>query len=236
MAEWLVSLKGDPIDLQELADEFRSLQLSVSKERGRYFLRSSQYFDALTDAENVRARASELLPLLLSGIKLRGGHTEAVRLGALIIRVDEDGTHHQDVHLLDPLRIRAKASISVSGTVDGTRVSEPPIAERWITLAQRDEKVLDALRFFQEETTWWSLRKAYEVIETELKQPNKIAKLGWASEAEIKRFKEWASHYVHGEQGYPPNENHHPYLSLPEAESFMQNRLLKWLQWKLGND
>ncbi len=234
MAKWLVSLQGDSVDLQELADEFRSPHLSVRKEQDGYFLRSSQYFDTLTDAEKVRARALELLPLLLGSIKLRAGSTESVRLGSLIIRVGEDGRHHKHVQV-GALRIRTKLSILVSGTVDGTRASEPPLAERWVALAQRDEKVLDALRFFQEETTWWSLRKAYEVIEAEEKQLSKIAKLGLASESELRRFKKWAHHYVHGEQRRSPNEDRYPYLPLQEAESFMQQMLFKWLQRKLEN-
>lgn len=60
--------------------------------------------------------------------------------------------------------------------------------------------MLDALRFFQEEMTWWSLRKTYEVILAELGQPSKIDKLGLASESEISRFYAWASYYVHGKQ------------------------------------
>jgi cupin superfamily acireductone dioxygenase involved in methionine salvage len=231
MPKWLVSLQGDSVDLQELADEFRSAHLSVRKEQDRYFLRSSEYFDALTSSEKVRARASELLPLLVGSIKLRTGYTEAITLGDLTIRVEDDGTHSQYTEL-ETLRVRSKMpEVWVSS---GPRISTPPLAERWVDLALRDEMVLDALRFFQEETTWWSLRKTYEVIETEL-QPSKIAKLGWASVPEIKRFKEWASYYVHGEQKGYPNENYHPYLSLPEAESFMQQMLLKWLQRKLEN-
>lgn len=139
MAEWLVSLKGDPVDLQELADEFRSPQLSVKKVKEGYFLRSPQDFDTLTSTEDVRARASELLPLLVGSIKLRTGYTESIRVGGLVIRVEEDGRHHKYVHA-DTIRVRAKARVLVSGTVDGTTVSEPPLAERWVALARRDKK------------------------------------------------------------------------------------------------
>jgi hypothetical protein len=231
MPKWLVSLQGDSVDLQELADEFRSAHLSVRKEQGRYFLRASQHFDALTRSDKVRDRATELLPLLVGTIKLRTGYAAAITLGDLTIRVEDDGTGSTYTHL-ETLRVRPKTpEVSVSS---GPRNSAPPLAERWVDLALRDEKVLDALRFFQEETTWWSLRKTYEVIETEL-QLSKIAKLGWASVPEIKRFKEWAGYYVHGEQQGYPNEDYHPYLPLPEAESFMQQMLLKWLQRKLEN-
>jgi hypothetical protein len=101
-----------------------------------------------------------------------------------------------------------------------------------MALARRDDAVLDAVRFFQEETTWWSLRKAYEVIEAELKQPSRIVKLGWATLEEIKRFKEWAGHYVHGERDNPPDQVRYPVTSLPEAESFIQGLLTRWLRWR----
>jgi hypothetical protein len=45
-----------------------------------------------------------------------------------------------------------------------------------VHLSRQDDNVLDALRFFQVDAAWWSLRKAYEVIERdEFGQQSKVA-------------------------------------------------------------
>jgi hypothetical protein len=228
MYEWMVRLEGSAADLQEFPYMFRSDRLNVRKEGGDYYLRSSE-FDALSDVDEVRARALELIPLMTGIVKLRAGYAEAVTAD-VVVKVNDDGTTQRFVLLAGSLRARATLRM-----LQDTPASELTEAERWMTLAlQGDEKVVDALRFFEEPTTWWSLRKAYEVVETELKQPSKIDKLGWASLDDIKRFKEWAGHYVHGEQSSPPDANRYPQLPLVEAEAFIQMLLTRWLRWKLG--
>jgi hypothetical protein len=94
--------------------------------------------------------------------------------------------------------------------------------------------VLDALRFFQEDTTWWSLRKAYEVIERdEFGQQSKVAKILSTPEEEIQRFKGWTHYYVHGGRRKRPDPDKFPPLLLVEADSFLRDLLKKWLRWKL---
>jgi len=94
--------------------------------------------------------------------------------------------------------------------------------------------VLDALRFFQEDTTWWSLRKAYEVIERdEFGQQSKVANVLSTPDKEIKRFKEWTNYFVHGARRERPDSDEFPPLSLAEADSFLRDLLKKWLCWKL---
>ena len=95
--------------------------------------------------------------------------------------------------------------------------------------------MLDALRFFQEDTTWWSLRKAYEVIEEkdEFGQQSKVAKILSTPEEEIRRFKKWTHYHVHGGRRKRPDPDKFPPLSLAEADSFLRDLLKKWLRWKL---
>ncbi len=115
----------------------------------------------------------------------------------------------------------------------GTKAIDPTIGESWLTLAQRDEKVMDALRFFQEDTNWWSLRKTYEVLEKdEFNQQSKLAQRLSTPEHEIIRFKEWTHFYVHGGRRERPDPTLYPALSLAEADSFLRELLKKWLHWK----
>ena len=109
MAEWLVEVQGDPADLEELADQFESPRLSVRKEGESYYLRSSKDFDGLSDASEVRTRATELL-LLLSGVaNLYAGAGETVTPGVVIWQRD-DGTRDQFIALEEAtIRVRSKA-------------------------------------------------------------------------------------------------------------------------------
>jgi hypothetical protein len=228
MAQWLVRLQGHSADLQDFPDMFRSAQLNVKEEEGDYYLRSSD-FDVLPDAQEVREKASELLPLMTGIVKLHSGYSEAVTQDAMI-KVEDDGTRIEFKQSSATIRARAKLTIG-----ERTPATGPTEAELWMNLSQ-DDNVRDALHLFEEKTTWWSLRKIYDVIESEFnRQPSRLKKvLELGSLYEIKRFNEWASYYVHAERDRP-HPNWHPPLSLPEAESFIRGILLRWGAWKQKN-
>ncbi len=201
MAEWLVELQGHPAELGELADQFRSPRLNVRKEDEHYYLRSPEEFDRLSDAGDVRARAEELL-FLLSGIaNLYAGAGETITPGTVIWERD-DGTRDQ-FEQVDPLTLRVRVGV----VIEGTKAINPTVCESWLTLARQDSAVLDALRFFQEGISWWSLRKAYEVIENEFsRQESKVATELSLPVGEIQRFKKWTHYYVHGGGELPPTQ------------------------------
>jgi hypothetical protein len=230
MPKWMVRLRGQSADLQEFPDLFRSARLNVREEGGGYYLRSSD-FDALSTSQEVREKASELLPLLTGIVKLQSGYSEAVTQDA-VIEVKDDGTCVEIKE--SAARMRARAKITIGKL---TSDSAPTEGELWLNLSQQDAKVMDALRFFEEETTWWSLRKTYEAVEFGYKRQESLLnkKLGLRSLGKIKQFKEWASYHVHGEQGAPPNQDQHPLLTLPQAESFIRDLLITWLRQKQNN-
>jgi hypothetical protein len=225
MAEWLVELQGHPAELGGLADQFLSPRLNVRKEGERYYLRSPEEFEGLSDAGDVRARATELL-FLLSGIaNLNAGAGETVTPGAVIWERD-DGT--RDQFKLSRAEVRVRATVRL-----GTKATDPTVGESWLVLAQQDPNVLDALRFFQEGISWWSFRKAYEVIETEFgEQETSVAKKLAVPVDEIRRFKKWAHYYVHGGRKERPVIAYYPPLSQVEAESFLRELLKNWILWK----
>ena len=147
MAEWLVELQGHPAELAELADQFRSPRLNVRKEGERYYLRAPEEFDGSWDPGEVHARATELI-FLLSGIaNLYAGAGETVTPGSVVIWERDDGTRDQTI-MVKPQRIRVRSKVLVWGT----EAIDPTVGEFWLTLARQDDKVLHALRFFQEDT------------------------------------------------------------------------------------
>jgi hypothetical protein len=229
MAEWLVEVQGDRAELEELANQFNSARLSVRREDESYYLRSSEDFEGLSDHSVVRTKATELL-LLLSGVaNLYAGASETVKPGVVIWQRD-DGTQDQFIPMQTAM-IRARGK----GLLWGTEATDPTVSESWLSVARQDDKVLDALRFFQEDTTWWSLRKVYEVIERDEfgGQQSKVAKVLSTTEEEIQRFKEWANYYVHGGRRKHPDSDKFPPLVIVEADSFLRDLLKKWLRWKV---
>jgi hypothetical protein len=232
MAEWLVEVQGDPADLEELADQFESPRLSVRKEGESYYLRSSEDFDELSNASDVRTQATELLVLLSGVANLYAGAGETVTPGVVIWQRD-DGTRDQFVLATSAIRVRSKVRVRLGGT----EATYPTVGESWLSLARQDDNdnVLDALRFFQEDTTWWSLRKAYEVIEEkdEFGQQSKVAKILSTPEEKIRRFKKWTHYHVHGGRRQRPDPDKFPPLEIGEADSFLRDLLKKWLRWKL---
>lgn len=227
MAEWLVELQGHPAELGGLADQFQSPQLNVRKEDGRYYLRSPEDFDELSDANDVRARATELL-FLLSGIaNLYAGDGETVTPGVVIWERD-DGTRDQFIEL-QPARVRVRTSVRL-----GPKAIDPTVGESWLTLARQDPNVLDALHFFQEGISWWSFRKAYEVIEREFgRQESRVSRELSVPVDEIRQFKKWTHYYVHGGRGDPPDIDRYPDLPPVKAASFLRGLLKNWIRWKL---
>jgi len=229
MAEWLVELQGDPAELEELADLFRSPRLNVRKEGERYYLRAPEEFEGLLDPGEVHARATELL-FLLSGIaNLYAGAGETVTPGRAVIWERDDGTHDPFV-MAKSQTMRARAKVLVWGT----EAVDPTVGESWLTLAWQDDNVRDAFRFFQENTNWWSLRKAYEILEKDEfnNQQSKVARMLSTPENEIRRFKEWTHYCVHGGRRQRPDPTRFPPLSLAEADSFLRELLKRWLRWK----
>lgn len=225
MPKWLVMLSGEVADLEDLIYYIPSSQLSVQSNGSDYYLRAAE-LDTLTDEDAVFSRAVDIVSLLRSMLKMYTARRAPIFVAA-VIRDNKDGTFHVTQRFDLVRRVRGKRD-EVSW--QGTPVSRPTDAESWLNLARQDTNVQDALRFFEGETTWWNLRKSFEVIESEL-QPSKMDSLGFAPVSEILRFQKWAHHYVHGERK-PVDQGRYPLLSLAEAEDFMYKLLVRWLRWK----
>lgn len=131
-------------------------------------------------------------------------------------------------------------SLSLS---DGSEIisTQPTVSENWVALATKNPKVQDALYFFQSETSWWSLRKVYELIKEDLGDPNRMEKHVEATRNEIESFWELASspkvsgrEAVHAPTAYYMRRIlYHSPMSLADGETFIRGLLKDWLQWVL---
>lgn len=236
MTEWLVRLIGEPVDLKALSGLFDSPDLSVREDEADYYLRSSD-FEVLTEADDVRLRASELVQRINGIASVSLGSFVAVSLDD-VVRIGQDGKRLHHMTLLVQSRwVASFTATSPDGTV--LRSSQQADADivSWAALADQNSRVARALRIFgNREQNWDNLYKVYEAIEDDVGRRN-IVDNGWASEKKISRFTSTANNaLVVGDEARHGHEKHEPPkkpMSLSEARSFVKSILQDWLRSKI---
>jgi hypothetical protein len=234
MPEWLARLKGHGFDLEELSDHFRSPERNVTKdEDGHYYLRSIE-FDSMANDEAVRERALELVELMNQAAKYHAGDGyRGVELDG-ITRTDEDGNRTHYVTLLSSLEARSRmsAKLTVVRESDSADTPRPPSeGESMVTLAERDARVADALRFFAR-GDWVNLYKAWEVVGDAAGGAHVIVTNGWADRDTQSRFTGTAqskdelgddARHASGKYKAPKNP-----MTLDEARAFVKSVMEAW--------
>jgi hypothetical protein len=191
-----------------------------------------------TDADEVRTASEELIAIINGVAKLQWPDAQPVGFDGIV----RAGDGREDVFIFVAschLRLADGVPTVSVGPAGGqkstpqTSTLEPPIAT-----AGRDAAIAKALRILGSfEPNWAVLRKLYEVVEGDVGQPSRIEKLGWATQEEIKRFKESASDpaasgddAVHGFSRSPLR---HAPLPLGEGWVLVRTILRRWIHSKL---
>ncbi|MGD0716794.1 MAG: hypothetical protein ABR979_01835 [Halobacteriota archaeon] len=232
-------------------------------------------FSNLTAAE-VHESAERLITMIKAFAKLElGGDFQSINIGSGKIVVDNEnvaaiitrGDGWQSVALTLPALkgVAASAgSVEVTGNglvkTSGTEPSERKEHLHGYYLNRCDDEinsnVLDALYYFAQETSFYSLYKIYEIIKRDVdghKDPTKGKLLQWTTFDKIMDFKDSAHCYdavrrrglyggrharVECEQqkleriAQGKKIRSGSILDLQEAESFIRCLLKKWLNWK----
>jgi hypothetical protein len=148
--------------------------------------------------------------------------------------VNESGdrvhTHFSSVTVQGRTRITAKPTVvDEYGTVKATPQPPPSKVE---DLADRDDRVADALRFF-ERGDWINLYKAWEVVSDAAGGPYAVVSNGWADEAERRRFTgtaqsrdELGDEARHASEKYRAPKNP---MTLGEAQGFVRSVIRAWV-------
>lgn len=238
MAEWVVELKGERFDLEELPKTFRSPDLCVVQEGDRYFLKSDQFF-ADSRTSDIYGRADILIERLNGTMKIRMGNFINVGIESLIY-IDDQGVPHRHYRLVAEngyIRMKVGAvtlMISPQGETVGTPESSSIIPIPWAMIADTDGGVAMVLRLFGQGLSWANLYKISEVLHED--QGDKIIDKGWARPEDIKNFKATANSYRaigeearHAREKEPPPQNP---MTLNEAQALIREVVKKWLQEK----
>lgn len=227
MPNWLVRLKGEKFDLEDLPSLLRSPEYTIIEENGSYYLKSSD-FDTLSSADEVRERAIAIIDMLNEAMNLRIHNFRGVFEDGVTI-IKEDGSRHHSVYLGGSIAARVKVSATVT-TSKGTQqiAPQPSDVESWLSLAKGDKAVADALRFFRE-NTWISLYKVYETIRADVGGKEAITTNGWATNGRLDQFTHTAQYERHSRNNTPPKKGPMP---IQEAESLIRGVLLSWFRSK----
>lgn len=234
---WRVHLVGDSADLRMLADALREPSFSISQEDGEFVLTSSE-FASITSADEVRARANELVTSLSGLARLMLRSHGPISVGELI--VDPKGRRHFELQAeTGAYRVEGyPASLTIQRT-DGTLETDTPLhpVRECVFVAGNDPAVTKALRLRNgDDLTWGDLYRLYEVVEADVGGLSKIAELGWTRQTQVKRFKRTANSEAtagdearHGsETSQPPQDP----MKLPEARELVDRLLKHWLRSK----
>ena len=235
--EWSIGLTGHQFDLEELPKWLDGGDFQVIEEDGEFLIRSSR-FDALSDAEEVRRAAEEVVELLNGLGRLLWPEFTPVAVGA-VYTTAEDGRKNVHVFMSDTVAFRGKLKVTVIKR-DGS-LEQPQDLGRlnsWLDVAETDEFVQRALAYLnRERITWNDLYRALEVVESDV--GGRVSKAGWASKAELERFNRTANSYSvlgraarHGrDRGEPPPNP----MKFEEAGHLVRRVVHLWIQEKVDD-
>lgn len=236
MPKWLVRLKGERFDIEDLPELLHSPEFSVVEENGSFYLQSTE-FDFLTSTNEVRERGRALIKLINGVARFdRENFLEVSEDG--VTRVEDDGKRHHYVFLEGAIKSRGKVSSRLTViTADGSErvTTQPSPPESLLKVAQKHKVIADALSFYRDDT-WISLYKAYEIISDDVGSKHQIVKNGWVTDADISRFTQTAQSRAslgdsarHASKKYKPPAQP---MTVSEASALIKSILSRWASSK----
>jgi hypothetical protein len=236
--KWQVQVSGDLSDLKSLKDATAGLEIRIVEEKDVFYLEAVQ-LEAYENAREVFA-ASEKLALVISGIAKLGYGARDQITTSHVYETKDDGAKTCSVFLEDSISVRCTLGIVAVGSTNGSStVITTPVdpAKQWLVSAISDANVEKALRLYGAGShDWVGLYRLYEVIEGDLGGMTQVARMGYASESVLRRFKHTANspgavgdEARHGMQSSQPPQNP---LPLHEAKAIIEAIFHAWLRSK----
>jgi len=228
MSSWLVILKGENSDLEQILNNLNSDHLKVEKLNGIYYLLSSE-FALLLDPSDVLSKASELIGIVKSIYEIYFGYFPNIEVAG-INRKENDGRIRQ---FILPIGIASEVRF---GSTRVSRSSDPSNSENIIvsklskiTPNPHARKVARLYGLF--DRNWDNLYKIFEAIQSDA--GGKITSFGWSTKTELDRFTQTANSEQaigdsarHGDQRVQPPNNP---MSLVEAQLLIKKILEKYI-------
>jgi len=237
MPKWLVRLKGEKFDLEDLPGLLTEPSLNVIEEGGSFYLRSSE-FDTLSSPEEVREKAQALIKLLNGAAKFHRENFLPVSEDCVTC-VSDDGSRTHNVFLEATVSVRAKMSAALTVKTPNSHqpvVQQPSQVQCLIDIAKKHKEIADVLHFISDDT-WFSFYKAYELIRDDVGGHHQLLKKKWVPNADLRRFTQTAEcRAVLGDAARHASKKYktpvHP-MSLSEGRVLLKTMFLNWWRTKL---
>lgn len=237
MPRWLIRLRGDHFDLQDLERELGGGS-SV-----RVFRRDEYYYlevlhETFETAQQIYDYAENVLVPAINGImRVRYPDFRNVEVDA-ISEEKEDGRINHYIFGRASIKVRARCRASVTVVkANGTVICDTPESlaaerERWLQVLLKDKRCLEAFRLYAAKPyDWVTLYKIYEIVESD-----GAPITNWVSEKQVKRFTHTANspeavgleNARHGKHIPPPPKP----MSIQEATRLIGIILERWVDEK----
>jgi len=186
---WVVYMAGEAKIFGELSEVFKRIDgYEINKDDHGFFLTSNE-FESLNDAGEIKKRAEILFNRINSSLKLLGGGFTSLSVSS-IDQIRPDGSRIMGMFLQEGIAFSASARNSIIKS-DGTAIDEDistfdhDVLRKTIIVAPMDPAVEEVLnRLKQQPLDWVNLFRIYEIIK---KDAGKMI-LKWATQGEIKNF------------------------------------------------
>ncbi len=208
-ARWLVRLKGENPDLEDLVALFTSPDFRVVRGGDDYFLVAAS-LEGFGTTVDVLEAARSLISLMNGVAKVSQPAFHEVQADGLVVEFTESGGKKYSLATggsITPRGRREHQVISVpsiqirprvyapSITVEGEATPQPQPGsletDRWAEIAGRDPDVAEALEIFGSRShNWINLYKVYEIVNRRAE----IVGEGWVSARVMERFTRTANH------------------------------------------
>ena len=268
--QWFVSILGSEHELKLLYDFLDSPNCCLEQLENKVCYLTSCRFSNIEDAKEVCDSAKKLVVMIKAFAKLELGRDfQSVRTGSGKIVIDTKNTASiiqrvngsQSAWIYLTTQEATAITPTAKARARGAELVEPPEREKRIHddyLNRCDEdidsNIFDALYYFAEETSFYSLYKAYETIKVDtdnhprIDQNCKMVDIDWVRYDNLNAFKKSANCYGvsrspegkyslrHSQAECKRGKKYKGAIfNLTQAEDFIKCLLEKWLSWKQTN-
>jgi hypothetical protein len=172
MSEWLIKLKGERSDLEDLPSLLASSDLRVTQEGEAFYLKALE-LNRLDDEYEVISCAKHLLKIVSAAASFHFQSFTALEISDLIM-IDEHGIRHEHMYLAPNTGLRQKWLGTTKDDGSFVPANQSRNVDYLVKLSVQFKAVADSLQFFREDS-WVNLFKVYEIIRDEpgaSRQPN----------------------------------------------------------------
>jgi hypothetical protein len=216
---WGAKILGRPKDLSQWAASLKPPDDPwVEVHRGEHVLRA-QSLDESGSAGEVKGRAVAQIERLNGAMALFSAGAEPVKFAGVI--EFRDGALHETM-FVEHGEIILSGTSFFSATATGGSAAPPGPSEvqQWMSIADGDDLLEDALIYFGRATDWFDIYKTLECLILKFGAGNeeKFIGLDWAPAASVRLLKRTANWARHARQKFDPPPNPMP---LKEARQLL---------------